>query len=164
MIVLHHTLIFKPLKLIVDSDPIQKRIMILIKKDISLYAAHTNLDSAIGGLNDFIAEKLGIAVTNIVFDESVPDIRIGQVRPKTLRDFVMEIKNKLNLDYIHYCGDESKVISTVALCTGSGFSYYDEAFDAGADVLLTGDMKYHDAKYALDRGMPVVDATHFGTE
>ena len=53
---------------------------------------------------------------------------------------------------------------TVALCGGSGISYLTAAKKAGADVYITGDVKYHDAQAAKELGIMVVDAGHFGTE
>ncbi len=59
LIITHHPLIFKPLKSINNNSKTGKKIMKLIKNEISLYAIHTNLDSAEQGLNDYIARKIG---------------------------------------------------------------------------------------------------------
>ena len=60
LIIAHHPLIFRPLKTILTDDPYGRIISKLIKHDIAVYAAHTNLDIANGGVNDMLAEKLGL--------------------------------------------------------------------------------------------------------
>ena len=52
----------------------------------------------------------------------------------------------------------------LAVCGGSGFSLYRRAVAAGAELLLTGDLKYHDARLAETVGVPVIDAGHYATE
>ena len=74
------------------------------------------------------------------------------------------IKEKLNMDYIRVIGNLNDEISKVAVVTGSGADMFKKAKKSGADVLITGDMKYHDAQDALDIGMNVIDCVHFDTE
>ena len=52
----------------------------------------------------------------------------------------------------------------MALCRGSGASFLHEAKRRGADLLVTGDIKYHEARAAEDLGVALIDAGHFGTE
>lgn len=164
MIIVHHPLIFKPLKKIISQDVIGSKIITLIKENISLYAAHTNLDTTLGGLNDFVANRLGISVEAINLEDKIPNIRVGSIKETSLIELAKQVKEKLNLDYLHYCGDEASRISKVALCTGSGMSFYKEALKEDVDVFITGDMKYHDATLALDLKVPIIDATHYGSE
>jgi dinuclear metal center YbgI/SA1388 family protein len=163
MIIVHHPLIFKPIRSIRKEDPTGRKLITLIQHDIALYVAHTNLDISYGGLNDLVMEKLDI-VSDAIDCEHLPNIRTGQVKDTSLLELVKSTKEKLGLDYIHYCGLDNKPIKRVGLCTGSGMSYYHDAVSAGVDVYITGDMKYHDATHAIDTGIPIIDATHFGTE
>lgn len=164
LIIVHHPLIFKPLKKIISQDVIGHKVIKLIKHNISLYVAHTNLDTTIGGLNDYIASKLNIEVDPINRDEEIPNIRVGKVKQMTLIELANHVKTSLNLDYLHYCGDDHSVVSRVGLCTGSGISFYKEAVAKEVDVFITGDMKYHDATLAIDMKVPIIDATHYGSE
>lgn len=66
LIVSHHPLIFRPLNHIRFNQPLGKMIIKLIRHNISLYVAHTNLDSAAGGVNDTLAEKLGLMNTKVI--------------------------------------------------------------------------------------------------
>ncbi len=70
LIVAHHPLIFKELKKIDYQTDTGKMIVRLIKEDIAVYAAHTNLDNVIGGVNGILAEKLGLTHPNILAPKS----------------------------------------------------------------------------------------------
>lgn len=160
VIVVHHPPIFKPIYSIQSGNPQGNKIYTLIQNNISVVAAHTNLDVAVNGLNDFVLKKLGLEIVEC----QNTNIRLGAIKPISLKDFIKHVKSSLNLEYVHYCGDEQKTIRRVGLCTGSGMSFYKEACNESADVYVTGDLKYHDAVDALERGVPIVDATHFGSE
>lgn len=91
--------------------------------------------------------------------------RVGQLaEPLSLAAFLDLTGEKLQCKHLTYQGDLSQPIKTVALCGGSGISYLRAAKKAGADVYITGDMKYHDGQAASELGLCVVDAGHFGTE
>lgn len=81
-----------------------------------------------------------------------------------MADFLAFTGQQLQCDHLTYQGDLQKKIQRVALCGGSGISYLKAAKKAGADVYVTGDMKYHDGQLASELGMNVIDAGHFGTE
>lgn len=60
LIIAHHPPIFRPLKNVI-TDTVQGRMIEkLLKHDIAVYAAHTNLDVAVGGVNDLLAAALGL--------------------------------------------------------------------------------------------------------
>lgn len=91
--------------------------------------------------------------------------RIGQLaEPVTLEKFITIVKENLAIDTLRYCGEKEKMIRKVAVCGGSGMYYWQQALFAGADVLLTADIKYHDAQDAIANGLALVDAGHFATE
>ena len=91
--------------------------------------------------------------------------RIGHL-PDTLSlaDFAEQIKKTLSAPGLRYVGDPGARLSKVAICSGSGASLLREAARAGADVLVTGDVKYHEARDAEDLGIALIDAGHFPTE
>ena len=91
--------------------------------------------------------------------------RIGRLAEKTsLEDFLAQVKSVLGCDHIRVCGADSELVHKVALCGGSGASLLMAAHRQGADVLVTGDAKYHDARQAEELGIVLVDAGHFATE
>lgn len=274
LLLTHHPLIFKPLKQ-VNSDTATGRIVqMLIRNDVGLYCAHTNLDIAEGGVNDVLAEALQLqdvkpladltadvcykvvvyvpagyeeAVRTAMCDagagcignyssctfqargtgtflpgdstspflgqagrmEYADEYRLETIVPQaflsavikameaahpyeevaydvfrlenggkqrgigrvgvlaetvTLAEFLEQVGTRLQCESLTYRGDLQKPVKKVALCGGSGISYLKAAKRAGADVYVTGDMKYHDAQLARELGMCVIDAGHFGTE
>lgn len=90
--------------------------------------------------------------------------RIGQIEPCTLENWISYVKAQLRVKHLRYVGNLESRIDTVAICGGSGSFLIKEAAKKGAHVLVTGDLKYHEAQEALDAGLSVIDAGHFATE
>lgn len=91
--------------------------------------------------------------------------RIGLLpEPTTLAEYVGRLRKVLSAPALRYVGDPAAGISKVAICSGSGASLLREAARSGADVLVTGDVKYHEARNAEDLGIALIDAGHFPTE
>lgn len=274
LIVAHHPLIFKPLKQLRTDLPQGRVLAKLVKRDIAVFAAHTNLDTADGGVNDVLAALLSLdrvepltsthqepMVKLVVFVprshaeavrmaigeagagfigkyshcsfevagtgnflpgesarpfigkagtmETVEEIRLETILPDkitrrvlkamraahpyeevaydlyplrnagkstglgrigalrealTLDDFGKSVKAALRGGDIRVVRSGERLIRKVALCGGSGAEFIAKAAYAGADVLVTGDVKYHEAQKAVELGIHVVDAGHFGTE
>ena len=160
MIVTHHPLIFSPLKNVTD-----KNITTLIKNDIALFSAHTNLDSGPGGVNDNLAKLLKLTDTERV---TMPGINLtgvtGSVALCTLGEFINTVKSVLAIDNIRYTGNLSDKISRVGVIGGSAAEFADEMKALGCDAFLTADLKYHQAQHAEEIGLNIVDAGHFETE
>ncbi|MFR6017143.1 MAG: Nif3-like dinuclear metal center hexameric protein [Paraclostridium sordellii] len=91
--------------------------------------------------------------------------RYGKLEEKmTFKDLGMILKEKLDIKHLRVVGNLEDEIFKVAIVTGSGADMVKKAFKSGCDVLITGDMKYHDAQDTLDMGMKVIDCGHFDTE
>ena len=163
LIVTHHPILFAPRKRLTEDDYEGRVLCSLIRKNISLIAAHTNYDVASGGVNDILASALGL--TNIRMVESDEDsiLRIGDIEPIRLSDFRDKVSSILK-DVVRMYGDGEKIIKTVAVCGGSGGEYAPIAYNSGADVYVTGEMRYHDSlNYALE-GHASLHAGHDATE
>lgn len=274
MIVAHHPVIFKGITNIRTDLPLGSMLADLIKSGIAVYAAHTNLDSALGGVNDILAQKFQLkdsrplttvyqekfykvvvfvpeshteivriamteagaghignyshctfqtkgvgtflpllSTTPFIGEEGrlefVEESRIETILPAHLRsrvinamlaahpyeevaydeylllnkgsscglgrigrlgeavslgDFINQVKHTLLINSVKVAGSVNAVISQVAVCGGSGAGLIKDAIQAGADVLVTGDVKYHEAQQALAQGLAIIDAGHFATE
>lgn len=91
--------------------------------------------------------------------------RIGRLaEPTTLGDLAERLKAKLNTPALRVVGDLSRPVTTVTVGAGSGSSLISQAAGRGADVLVTGDVGYHDAQDALDLGLAVIDVGHYNSE
>lgn len=91
--------------------------------------------------------------------------RIGYTKETVcLSDFAETVAHKLNTKTVRMVGSPSQQINKVAICSGSGASLLKEAIRQGADLLLTGDVKYHEARDAEAAGIALLDCGHFATE
>lgn len=273
LIISHHPLLFKAIHTIRTDLPQGKLLADLLSNQIAVYAAHTNLDSARGGVNDVLAERLGLgnsqtlrsgqsegllklvvyvpqthldAVRSAITEagaghignyshcafategtgsflplagthpflgktdqlEYVSECRLETILPEhnisqvltamraahpyeevaydlyplfnkidglglgrigdlpvktTLREFALLVCEKLGTG-VKVCGDLSGQVQRVAVCGGSGADLIQDAVRAGADLFVTGDIKYHEAQQAAAMGLVIIDAGHFATE
>lgn len=161
LVLTHHPLFFHPVRHMAYSDPATAAACMLLRQGIGLYAAHTNLDAAHGGVNDTLAELVGVRDT-IPFDEGIG--RVGTLKePETLESFARRVQTQLNAP-VNVSGDQKRMIKRVALMGGSGGSSVAAAAADGADVLLTGELKHSDALDAQTLGLALVVAGHYETE
>lgn len=273
-VVSHHPLLHRPLKRLTPGDETGRVLFRAIRSGIAVVSAHTNLDRAADGLNDWLAERLELSGTQplerpksgefyklVVFvpaghegellealfaagagqigaydrcsfrtrgtgsfrgnDTTMPfigrpgefeeteelrletivpaprlnkvlarmlkahpyeevaydlvplansraDVGLGRIgrlaTPLSLEAFAARVRERLQLPALRLCGESQRLISKVAVCGGSGASLLGEAIRQGADCLVTGDVKYHDAQRARAEGIALIDAGHFGTE
>ncbi|WP_033170327.1 Nif3-like dinuclear metal center hexameric protein [Selenomonas sp. ND2010] len=172
MIVAHHPLIFRGIKKLRTDLPLGHRLQQLIKHDIAVAAAHTNLDIAEGGVNDVLAHAIGLSkLSHFVMESQDVDgsvISMGRMgslpAPMTVQDFARQVREALPTDYVRLVDAGARPVRKVAICSGSGAEFIQKAAFMGADVYVTGDVKYHEAQQAVEHGMHVIDAGHFGTE
>lgn len=168
MLVTHHPLIFRPLKSVDVSTPIGGVINIAIRNSIAVYAAHTNLDSATEGLNDMLVQRLGlknVAMLAPNVDQESGLGRVGDLPGTTdLLSLCKTLKAVLGIENVRIAGCRERQVRRVAVCTGSGGSLLDRFFLSDADVFITGDVRYHDARDVEERGSTLVDIGHFGSE
>ncbi len=166
LIISHHPLLFNPVKRITADSPEGKCLLFLAENKIAVYAAHTNLDSAPGGLNDLAAQFLQLDDTRPLEGEGEVGIgRIGMLpKAASLHSLAEEIKRLYRLPFIRIIGDPHKPVMRVALCTGSGADLADLALEKGADVLITGDIKYNTAREMAEKGLAVIELGHYESE
>lgn len=274
LILSHHPLIFKGLKRLTPTDETGRVLFRAIQQKIAVYSAHTNLDRAADGLNDWLADRLGLEncqplerpqpaghyklvvyvprgheseVMEALFaagaghigeydhcsfrsegtgsfrgsektdpfigqpgrHEETAEFRLETIVPGAclakvlarmlkahpyeevaydliplanirndiglgrigrlpvaieLQQFAEQVRTQLDLSALRLVGEPSRQVSKIAVCGGSGASMLSEALRQGADCLVTGDIKYHDAQRARAEGLALIDAGHFGTE
>ena len=165
LIVTHHPLIFKPCKHVTDEDPVGNSILFLASHGISAVNVHTNLDCAPGGVNDVLAEILGLSDISIIdpIGENYGLLRKGAVPQQKLEAFMTTVKQKLGTPVLRYA-DGGKPVCHVAVGGGSCGDEYEAALRAGCDTLVTADVKYNQFWDAKELGLNLIDAGHFYTE
>ena len=170
LLITHHPLLFKPLHSIDFSTPVGRIILLSARHSLAVYSAHTNLDSVSGGINDQLASRIGLNEVTVLGEEIVPGKgeglgRVGRlIDETTLADLVSQVKTRLNLDRVKWSGDPGLSVRRVAVCSGSGGGMMKPFFASGAQVFITGDLRYHDGREAEARGRGLIDIGHFGSE
>ncbi len=274
LLITHHPMIFNPLKSIDFSSSVGSLIYKAAINNLAIFSAHTNLDSAAGGINDFIALHIGLKnierlsaaeetgkckfvvyvpsdyeqkVINALFETKagiigsysccsfrntgkgtfkpvtsaspfigaideishVDEVRIesvaykhdineivshirrfhpyetmaydvyplyendnnqglgrtGQLEEKLkLHVFAQKIKEKLSLKSVRIAGNPEIIVDYAAVCSGSGSGLLKDFFRSGAQVYISGDLRYHDARAIEAEGLGLIDIGHFASE
>jgi len=145
----------------VKSDNAQGRMLIqMIQNGISAICMHTNLDAAEGGVNDILAEKLGLSDLIPLNEEKIG--RVGTLKcEKTLVEFLPFVVKSLGCNGLRYrdCG---KPVHRVAVGGGACGDYIQNAIALGCDTFVTSDLSYHE--FLDTTGLNLIDAGHFPTE
>jgi dinuclear metal center YbgI/SA1388 family protein len=141
----------------------------LVTHGVGLYVAHTNADVARPGVSDALADALGLREVRVIEPSEERGLgRIGDLPvPRSLREFTADVANRLPATSwgVRAAGDPDRELRTVAVCGGSGGDLAAVVAAAGADVLVTSDLKHHSSSEAVaDHGIALVDAAHWATE
>lgn len=168
LIITHHPLIFRRPNNITTDTLQGKKIIELIKNDISLYSSHTNLDSAKKGLNDSIPGLLGYDTSEILeANKRDSEAGLGRVvtleKATTLEDIINKVKCTFNINNLRVVKGKDEV-NKIAIINGSGQDFIGRAISKGADCIITGDTTYHFASDYKEMGINIIDAGHFASE
>ena len=170
LIVTHHPLIFVPPRSVTEDTSVGRTLRYLIRHDISAVNAHTNLDQAVGGVNDVLAERLGLSGVEVIAPEGLDSegrpwglLRKGTLEEQPLEAFLARVKKALDCPGLRYV-DGGRPVRKVAVGGGACGSELMDAFDAGCDTFVTADVKYNQFWDARDLRMNLIDAGHFYTE
>lgn len=170
LVVSHHPLIFKGYKSITGRDYVERCILKAIKNDIAVYSAHTNLDNANGGVNFKIAEKIGLK--NICFlsqKMDYPEVTagsgvVGELDiAETELEFLKRIKKLFEAGCVRHNKLSGRLVQKVALCGGAGAFLLPQAIGVGADVFITGEVKYHEY-FGHEQEILIAEIGHYESE
>ena len=190
----HHPLIFTKLSRVSDEDFVGRRVLELAEAGIALIAMHTNFDihgmreaidtklelHATGMVGDEAGPGDALAGSAGTCDASVgsagacgvevldDEDRIGSIaelrKAVRLDDYAKFVRDAFGLEGVRVFGDGTTSIRRVAVCGGSGKSEIETAIRKGADLLVTGDIDHHSGLDALEQGLCIIDAGHYGLE
>lgn len=161
VIVSHHPMIFRPLRAMEPANYVAKRAIDLLRAGISVMSFHTRLDAMAGGVNDTLADLLGLRDVT-PFGEGVG--RVGTLdNALTLCKFAEKVKSVTAAPAV-LAADAGLPVRRVALLGGSGSDDVSAAIAAGADTYLTGELAYHWLADAKEAGVNLLAAGHFHTE
>ncbi|SGZ51914.1 CIC11C00000003091 [Sungouiella intermedia] len=174
LILAYHPFIFRGLKLITSKDPQQRSLIKLIQNNISVYSPHTAIDSAKGGVNDFLADGITKVYPEAQREVIQPDAEeegCGMGRLVTLKEpvplskLVDNIKQTLGLSSVQVGlgrnEGKEQAVSSIAICAGSGGGVFR---GVDADLYYTGELSHHEALFFTESGSSVIACNHSNTE
>lgn len=174
LLLTHHPLFFHPVKSINFSNVMMRGAVTAIKSDLAIIAAHTNLDSALNGVNFLLAEKIGLLDVEalIAADTAFCAIdrpaglgRVGNLpKATTLGALAADINAIFGGGTVRVAGNLDLPVARVAVCGGSGGSLMSDFIQSGAQVFVSGDFGYHQALEAEPGGYGLIDLGHFRSE
>ncbi len=171
LIISHHPLVWFPLKNVTD-ETVQGRLLLkAARAGLNIYAAHTNLDFCKDGINDYVANAIGLRNIKPIDPYISGDVGFGRIGDLANKVYVTvlkgEVENVLKDNHVRIIGEPMTLVKRIAVINGGGGSdtgYIDAALKMGADCLVTADVKHHFAIYARESGLTVIEPQHFNME
>ncbi|MCW4464971.1 Nif3-like dinuclear metal center hexameric protein [Glutamicibacter sp. MNS18] len=176
LLITHHPLLLKPVNQVAGTSFKGEAIHRLIESGCALLTAHTNADSAIGGVNDALADAFGLTecVPLVGTKDGLPEEGLGRVgvleKPMKLQDFAERVYSVLPAvaGGVRVAGERHAIVRKIAVCGGAGDSLFDAVRAHDADVYVTADLRHHpasEAREAAGESHPyLIDVSHFASE
>lgn len=169
MIITHHPLIFGGIDSIDAADKqTGSYIFQLIGHEISVYSAHLTFDNAPKGNNWYLTQLLSLR--DVCRPEGIADTMPGLLgyleKPMAIEEVMKLVEQRLSLPehYIRVVAEPGQIVETIGLCSGAGGDFLPWVLKERAQLLLTGDVRFHEAQEARAKGLAVIDAGHYETE
>ncbi|MBO4264232.1 MAG: Nif3-like dinuclear metal center hexameric protein, partial [Bacteroidales bacterium] len=166
LVVSHHPLIFHPLRQVGAATWQQRCVTKAVRAGIVLYAAHTNLDNAPGGVSHQMAALLGLRHVRWLAPKPGVDAGAGVVgelpAPVSRQEFLQQLQRVFKVRSLRHTPAEGTPVRTVALCGGAGAFLLPDALRAGADCFVSGEFHYHD--FFDGEGMLLACLGHYESE
>ena len=164
LLLTHHPLLFRGIQALVPVGTVPTKLVKLALSGVSAMSFHTRLDAVSGGVNDILAEQLGILDAKPFGpDGEIPCGRIGMLNvPVDAADFARHAKAVLGAPAVLLSGKGS--VQKIAVCGGEGADFLSAAKAEGADLFLAGRIGYHRMLDAPEEGILTVEAGHYATE
>lgn len=177
LIVSHHPILFRPVQKISSESLEGEIILSLVESGIAVYSPHTAFDSAREGINRLLAEmfqleNIQVLRPKLIADPDSPEAenvigagRFGDLPEEiTLKDFLEKVRTGFSLDHLQYIGNPDTPVSRVGIACGSAAEFMDDALDAGCDLFLTGEARFHDCLKARASNISMVLVGHYASE
>jgi dinuclear metal center YbgI/SA1388 family protein len=169
LIVTHHPLPFRPTNRITSDAPDGRLLLTLLEAGVAVYSAHTAFDSAATGINQRLAEGLGLqSIAPLTPSPRSAEIGTGRVgrlpSGETLQSLVTAAKGFLGLEQVQVVGSLAAPIDRVAIGCGSAGELLGAAEQAGCQAFVTGEARFHTALESQARGLALVLVGHYASE
>lgn len=167
LVVTHHPLPFRPVKRITTLSPVGRLLLQLAESKIGIYSAHTAFDSAAQGINQRLAEGLGLIdiVPLQPGDDGLGSGRLGLLRePLPLDALAARLKQFLKIQRLQRVGPSELEVRAVAFGCGAADELLDAAIQAGCQCMLLGEARFHTCLQAEEAGVGLLLPGHFASE
>lgn len=164
LIITHHPVIFNPVKSVTDSTDFGEMLVSAIENKISIYSAHTNLDSAPSGITDTVCKMLDLSpIGNMEGNLG----RLCKTKDgETAKNLCNKIKEAFGIETLYSTFERDRKVKTVAVCNGGGGGELPQiAMELGADVYISGDLKHHElGMMKVNDDIDFIEIRHFDSE
>lgn len=162
LIISHHPFMFAPLVNLNYDTPFGKKLTKVFENKLNIMAFHTNYDVGENGMNDVLAEKLGLTDIHYLTSEINNDsfVRVGSIEECTLKDFCEIVKKVFDHPTVRCAGNLEKKIKKVAIVGGSGSTEFFQALRSDADCFVTGQVPHHLGIEAVDNDFGLIEVSH----
>ena len=168
LIVTHHPIPFRPVSSITTETHTGSLMWTLASNGISVYSPHTSWDSAANGINQQIANGLGLANTQPLIPNQDDEQELGAGRfgdwRGTLGELAASLCEFLKIESLQSVGSLDSEINHVGIACGSAGEFIHNAKDAGCDVLITGETRFHTCLEAESMGIHLLLSGHYASE
>lgn len=163
LIICHHPFLFHPILSLDYNSIFAQNLFKIINHNLNIYSMHTNFDVSKNGMNDILAQKLGLKNIFFIGDEINKDslIRIGEIDQLSLTELLLLVSKTFNQPHLKFVGDQNQIIKKVAIVGGSGSSQLKYAISNGCDCLITGEIPHHLALEANELNFSLIEISHF---
>ncbi len=170
LIVTHHPILFRGVQQITGRNSEGQMLLDLIRAGVAVYSPHTSYDSALAGINQQLAESLGLSDIKPLRpnEEAKPAIGSGRYgglpAAMTLGELIERVKPIVQVEQTWYVGDLAKSVQRVGIACGSAAEFMRDAATSGCDVLLTGEARFHSCLEARTLDIALILPGHYATE
>ena len=160
LIITHHPFIYGTKYRVFKSDKLKEALCNEIDGlGVPVYSMHTNFDSGKDGMNDALAEALGLK--NVYMPEKEICMRIGELEEAMpVEEFAKFAKAKLNMDYGLLIAEGSPTVKKVGIVGGGGSRDWPVARDEGCDIYISGDAPHHVRRSIVNEKFNYLDLPH----
>ncbi len=168
LIVTHHPLPFRPVSQINTESTVGRNLWELAKRGIAIFSLHTAFDSCRKGINQQLADTLGLQNSAPLCDERPDGTGTGRwgLLPEPCRaaDLLPKLKGFLGVNRLQFVGDKEKVVQKVAVACGSAGELIGQAIKCNCDLMVCGEVSYHRALEAASADLALVVTGHYASE
>lgn len=164
-IITHHPFIYYPIKEVTTNSYKGRQLIRLIQNGISLYCCHLNMDTTFGGIDDTVANICGITEPIKCFDHKTHSYgKLGEIKEQSTIEYINYLKTQF--EYVHYLGNDQKVIKRVMSCCGQGTrdDTLQFAIKNGADAYISCDLRHHEIMELYENGIVAINLSHGESE